>query len=98
MLKFERSDKGVSVETNGSLLDIMADIILLLKVVYENLDENDKAEFRFFFSHAPAEPDFPAWDGSPLPGEQKVQMDPGVKDLIKHLAEQKGTAADESGT
>lgn len=98
MLKFERTDKQVSLEMDGNLLEIMADITLLLKVVYKHLEKNDKEEFRFIFSHAIARPDFPAWDGSPLPGEQKVQMAPGVEDLIKHLAEQKGTEADESGT
>lgn len=98
MLKFERTDKQVRVETSGNMLEIMADITLLLKVVYEHLEKNDKEEFRLFFSYALARPDFPAWDGLPLPGDQKVQMAPGVEDLIKHLAEQKGTAADESGT
>ena len=39
MLKFERTDKQVSLEMNGNLLEIMADITLLLKVVYEHLEK-----------------------------------------------------------
>ena len=42
MLKFERTDKKVRVETNGNLLEIMADITLLLKVVYEHLEKTTK--------------------------------------------------------
>lgn len=86
MIKFERTDKRVYVEAGGELVEILADITVLLKVLYENMEGEMKEEFRFVMSHALAEDDFPAWDGEPLPGQTKNKIAPGVVDLLKELA------------
>ena len=86
MIKFERTDERVYVEASGELVEILADITLLLKVLYEHMDSEGKEEFRFVMSHALAKDDFPAWDGKPLPGQSKTQIAPGVEDLLKELA------------
>lgn len=86
MIKFERTDERVHVEAGGELVEILADITILRKVLYEHMDGEQKEEFRFVMSHALAEDDFPAWDGKPLPGQTKTKIAPGVEDLLKELA------------
>lgn len=86
MIKFERTDARVHVEAGGELVEILADITVLLKVLYEHMEGEQKEEFRFVMSHALAEDDFPAWDGEPLPGQTKTKIAPGVVDLLKELA------------
>lgn len=86
MIKFEREDARIHVEASGELVEILADVTVLLKVLYEHMDEESKYEFRFVLSHALAEDDFPAWDGKPLPGQTKTQIAPGAEDLLKELA------------
>lgn len=86
MIKFERTDERVHVEAGGELVEILADITVLLKVLYEHMEGEQKEEFRFVMSHALAEDDFPAWDGKPLPGQSKTKIAPGVEDLLKELA------------
>ena len=86
MIKFERTDGRVHVEAGGELVEILADITLLLKVLYEHMEGEDKEKFRFVMRHAMARDDFPVWDGEPLPGQSKTQIAPGVEDLLKELA------------
>lgn len=86
MIKFERTDGRVHVEAGGELVEILADVTILLKVLYEHMEGEDKEKFRFVMSHALAEDDFPAWDGKPLPGKTKTKIAPGVEDLLKELA------------
>lgn len=86
MIKFEITDGRARVEAGGKLMEIIADVTILLKVLYEHLEGEQKEEFRFVMSHALAKDDFPAWDGKPLPGQSKTQIAPGVEDLLKELA------------
>lgn len=86
MIKFERTDNRVHVEAGGELVEILADITVLLKVLYEHMDGEQKEGVRFVMSHALAEDDFPAWDGKPLPGQTKTKIAPGVEELLKELA------------
>lgn len=85
MIKFERTDDRAHVEAGGELVEILADITILLKVLYEHMEGEQKEEFRFVMSHALAEDDFPAWDGKPLPGQTKTEIAPGVEELVQRL-------------
>jgi hypothetical protein len=76
MIKVERTEERVHVEANGELVEILADVTVLLKVLYEHMEGEQKEEFRFVMSHALAEDDFPAWDGKPLPGQTKPKLRP----------------------
>lgn len=98
MTKFEIAEGHVHVEVVGALSEIMTDVTILLKVIYEHLDGEDKDAFRFIMTEALAAPDFLAWDGTPLPGQnEKVEMAPGIGKLLEALKNRK-EAQDESGT
>lgn len=98
MTKFEIAEGSIHVEVGGTLPDIMTDVTILLKVIYEHLNGEDKDAFRFVMTEALAAPDFPAWDGTPLPGQnEKVEMAPGIGKLLEALKNRKA-AQDESGT
>lgn len=65
MMKFEHNGSEVHFETNGvGLVEIAADVCLLIKVIYNSLaaDEMEAAEiFRGMMTIGLAEEDCPAW-------------------------------------
>ena len=47
MIRFEHSKRGTMIEANGDLVTLCAEVALLTKLLYEQLERDDvKTEFR----------------------------------------------------
>ena len=97
MMKFEHNGSKVHFETNGvGLVEIAADVCLLIKVIYNSLaaDEMKAAEiFRGMLTIGLAEKDCPAWkiekDLTDNAQPEKLTVPKGLASMLRDLANKK---------
>lgn len=98
MLKFEHWEGVTGLQTKGSLVEVMADIGLLIALVHGELKRTNAAaagEFRRAMQ-AGFSDDSPVWEG--LQRKAEVQIGKGCLDLMEMLKRRKEAEAGESGT
>lgn len=99
MMKFEHNGSEVHFKTNGvGLVEIAADVCLLIKVIYNSLaaDEMEAAEiFRGMMTIGLAEEDCPAWKIEKALADsaqtEKVTVPKGLASVLRDLANKKTT-------
>lgn len=101
MLKFEFWDGHVLLQSKAKdIVDLGADVGLLISMLYSKIHERAGSEAAEEFKRAVkilTDDAAPLWTTQKFPGIELKNTDE-IESFLKSLAEQKGTAADESGT
>ena len=73
MIRFEHSKRGTMIEANGDLVTLCAEVALLTKLLYEQLERDDvKTEFREYIQRI-MESGSPTWEEVNFPTQLFVR-------------------------